>query len=62
MVLLATAQPSANAEKLAVTTLERRLAGIHHAHLDGGLKSLVRDQAVTRTMGCIKCTFGTQQC
>lgn len=52
---------AAFAGKLAVATLERRLTGIHRAHLERGLVSPVYDEAVKKTMAGIKRTFGTRQ-
>lgn len=49
------------AGKLAVATLERRLIGIHRAHLERGLISPVYDEAARMTMAGIKRTFGTRQ-
>lgn len=52
---------AAFAGKLAVATLERRLIGIHHAHVDRGLVSPVHDAGVKKTMAGIKRTFGVRQ-
>lgn len=52
---------AAFAGKLAVATLERRLTGIHRAHLERGLVSPVYDEAVKKTMAGIKRIFGTRQ-
>lgn len=52
---------AAFAGKLAVATLERRLTGIHRAHLERGLLSPVYDETVKKTMAGIKRTFGTRQ-
>ncbi|MDP9993808.1 integrase [Variovorax boronicumulans] len=52
---------AAFAGKLAVATLERRLTGIHRAHLDRGLVSPVHDPLVKKTMAGIKRTFGVRQ-
>ncbi|BEP70879.1 MULTISPECIES: site-specific integrase [unclassified Variovorax] len=52
---------AAFAGKLAVATLERRLIGIHHAHVERGLVSPVHHPVVKKTMAGIKRTFGVRQ-
>ncbi|MNL04839.1 Tyrosine recombinase XerC [compost metagenome] len=52
---------AAFAGQLAVATLERRLIGIHHAHVERGFASPVHDPVVKKTMAGIKRTFGVRQ-
>jgi hypothetical protein len=52
---------AAFAGKLAVATLERRLTGIHHEHLERGLISPVHDSLIKKTIAGIKRTFGARR-